>query len=163
MSLTPEERRRIYEEEKARLDAQARLSRERTAPLEAAIESYQRRGFRLLARTETTAQLIKPRQYDPAFGCLGLLTFGVFWLIGLLVYLLQKDQLVYLSLDENGHILVNNRSLEPSRSQTAAGESLATISGRWWGRQALWVKVLIFSIIFIFVARALGFTVPHGW
>ncbi len=110
MSLTPEDRRRIYEEEKARIEAQTRLQRERISPLENAIEPYLREGFRVVSRTETSVQLIKPRRYNPTFGCLGFLTFGVFWVLGLLDFLLQKDRLVYLSLDANGAVLVDNKT-----------------------------------------------------
>ncbi len=124
MSLTPEERRRIYEEEKARIEAQARLQRDRIAPLENAIEPYLRDGFRVVSRTETSVQLIKARRYNPTWGCLGFLTFGVFWVIGLLDFLLQKDRLVYLSLDANGTVLVDNKTpqrIAQDRADTTKG------------------------------------------
>lgn len=143
MSLTPEERRRIYEEEKARLEAQAQLRQARSAPLQQTIESYLRDGFRVISQTDTSAQLIKPRRYDPKWGCLGFLTFGVFWVIGLLVFLLQKDQLVYLSLDASGQILVDNRTT----SRTPPGTAQTKLDARnGWLAIALVVLLLIIAI-----------------
>lgn len=139
-SLTPEERRRIYEEEKTRLEAQSQLARQRSEPLEREIESYLSRGFRVLSRTDTTAQLIKPRRYDPTWGCLGFLTFGVFWVIGLLVFLMSKDQLVYLSLDASGQVLIDNKT--PQAAAQAQGDVL-----RGWGIIALAIFIVIIAIV----------------
>ena len=61
MALTPEQRRRIYEEEKTRIEAQAHFAATRTGALESAIEDYQRRGYRIASRTETAVQLSSNR------------------------------------------------------------------------------------------------------
>lgn len=66
MALTPEQRRRIYEEEKTRIEAQGRLHHERSAPLDAEIDRYLAVGYRVVSRTATEAQLVRPKQ----FGCL---------------------------------------------------------------------------------------------
>jgi len=110
VALTPEQRRRIYEEEKTRIEAQAHFAATRTGALESTIEDYQRRGYRIVSRTETAVQLVKPRRYNPTWGCLGFLTLGVFWIIGLLDFLVQKDRLIYLRIDSRGQILTDEKT-----------------------------------------------------
>lgn len=78
----------------------------RKARLEQAIAKYVRQGYRVVSRTDTTAQLIKPKE----FGCmLVLLTFFTLGL-ALILYWLQKDPAVYLAVDELGRISARKSS-----------------------------------------------------
>lgn len=77
---------------------------ERSAILDAEIMRWVANGYRLQARTATTAQLIRPKTFSVALAILGLL----FLVIGLIAYLLwyaaQADESLYLMVEEDGHI-----------------------------------------------------------
>ena len=60
------------------------------------------RGFRVESRTETDAQLVKPKKFHVLLFLLGLLALGVPGLIYLGWYLAQRDKSVYLYVDEAG-------------------------------------------------------------
>jgi len=77
---------------------------ERTAILEREIVYYSRLGYRIQSQTTTTAQLIRPR----TFSCLMATLWLIFFLVGLLIYLFwylsKRDDIVFLSVDENGRL-----------------------------------------------------------
>lgn len=63
------------------------------------IQRYIKQGYRVVSQTETTAQLVKPKQ----FGCLTatlltLLTAGIFLLFYLFYYASKKDETIYLAV-----------------------------------------------------------------
>lgn len=72
--------------------------------LEKEVASYSRRGYRVVSQTDTTAQLVKPKQFSFLWATLWLFVFG----IGLLVYLFyhwsKKEEVVYLMVDEYGRV-----------------------------------------------------------
>ena len=76
---------------------------QRTAILNKAIQGYQKSGYRLVSRTETTAQLYKPKEFSC---CIAIIM--IFLVIGLLLYLIyyltKKDDTVYLEVDEYGRL-----------------------------------------------------------
>ena len=77
---------------------------ERSQILDAEVRKYQKQGYALVARTDTTAQLSKKHEFSC---CLALIL--VFLIIGILLYLLyyltaKKEYLVYLEVDEYGRI-----------------------------------------------------------
>jgi len=76
---------------------------ERSAILERAIRDYQKRGWRLIARTEITAQLYKPKEFSC---CLAIIL--VFLIIGIILYLIyyltKKDSTVYIEVNEHGKV-----------------------------------------------------------
>jgi hypothetical protein len=77
---------------------------ERSQILDAEVRRYQKQGYALVARTDTTAQLSKKHEFSC---CLALIL--VFLIIGILLYLLyyltaKKEYLVYLEVDEYGRI-----------------------------------------------------------
>jgi hypothetical protein len=76
-----------------------------SAVLDAEIAKYIRQGYRVISRTPTTAQLVKPKKLS--------LLWAIFWAIvglgfGLLIYLvwyfIKSDQTVYLTVDAQGRI-----------------------------------------------------------
>jgi tetratricopeptide (TPR) repeat protein len=76
---------------------------ERSQILESEIQSYQRQGYALIARTETTAQLSKKHE----FSCLlaFILFIFVIGILYILYYLVaKKEHLVFLEVDEWGRI-----------------------------------------------------------
>ena len=77
---------------------------QRVAALDAEIRKYIASGFRVVSRTETTAQLVKPKKFSfwwAAFWTLALL-------VGLILYLFwyaaKKDETVYLEVDQFGQV-----------------------------------------------------------
>jgi tetratricopeptide (TPR) repeat protein len=86
-------------------EANYRLSiPERSAILDAEVQRYQKQGYMLVARTETTAQLSKKHEFDC---CLAF--FLVLIVIGIILYLLyylvaKKEYLIFIEVDERGRI-----------------------------------------------------------
>jgi hypothetical protein len=75
---------------------------ERSQRLDQEVDRYVRAGFRVVSRTPTTAQLVRPKTFNMGCAILGFL----FLLAGLLLYLLyyvsKRDSTVYLTVDELG-------------------------------------------------------------
>lgn len=66
------------------------------------IQRYIKRGYRVVSQTETTAQLVKPKQ----FGCLTatlltVFTLGIFLLFYLFYYASKQDETIYLTVVDN--------------------------------------------------------------
>lgn len=75
------------------------------AVLKAAIDDHVRRGFRVVSQTETTAQLVRPKRFRFVLALvLALISFGLLFLLYLLWYVAQRDQQVYLRVDEDGRL-----------------------------------------------------------
>lgn len=81
---------------------------ERSAILDEEVQHYQRQGYTLVSRTETTAQLSTKHEFSC---CLAVfLTFTFFGIIIYLLYYLTKtkEYLVFLEVDEWGRIHTTN-------------------------------------------------------
>ena len=109
---------------------------QRTALLERHIGELIRRGYRVTSRTETTAQLVKPKEFSLLWALvwlgLTLCLLGVGILIYLLYYLAQKDKTVYLDVDPYGHVNVTPewaRRLIGAAANSALDESHAQSGG----------------------------------
>jgi tetratricopeptide (TPR) repeat protein len=77
---------------------------ERSRILDAEVQTYQRQGYSLIARTETTAQLSKKHEFSC---CLAVIL--TLLIIGIILYLLyyltaKKEQLLFLEVDEFGQV-----------------------------------------------------------
>ena len=77
---------------------------ERSSILDAEVERYVIQGYRVTARTATTAQLIRPKTFNIVAAILWLLLLVVGLLIYLLIYAAQSDEAVYLSVDPDGRV-----------------------------------------------------------
>lgn len=66
--------------------------------LQKEIEKYIRQGYRVVSQTDTTAQLVKPKQFSCLYATLWFLLFGVGLIFYLFWYASQKDQTVYLQV-----------------------------------------------------------------
>lgn len=67
--------------------------------LDREVLKYVRQGFRVASQSDTTASLVKPKNFS-LFGCiflLGLLYLPFYWA--------AKDKALYLSVDDQGKIL----------------------------------------------------------
>lgn len=76
----------------------------RQAILDKEVEWYVRHGYRVTARTATTAQLVKPKRFSLILALLGLLLLIVGLVIYLLIYASMGDSTVYLSVDPEGKL-----------------------------------------------------------
>lgn len=87
-------------------DARPVLSLEsRRAALDQELGQWSRRGYRVVSRTDTTAQLVKPKRFSCLWATLWFLVFGVGFLIYLFYYAGKKDSVIYLEVDPLGRVL----------------------------------------------------------
>jgi len=71
----------------------------RAAILDDALQPYLRAGYRVVVRTETTAQLLKAKKASPFDDLLVLLTLG--W-VGLT--LAKRDRSIFFTVTSEGHV-----------------------------------------------------------
>ena len=75
------------------------LSREdRSGILEKEVRKYVRQGYRVTSRTDTTAQLVKPKKFSFFWFCVGVI------ILYLAYYMAKKDKTIYLEVDKVGRI-----------------------------------------------------------
>lgn len=68
------------------------------------VAAYSRRGYRVIAQTDTTAQLVKPKQFSFLWATVWFLMFGIGLLVYLFYYWGKREEVVYLVVDEQGHV-----------------------------------------------------------
>lgn len=78
---------------------------ERSAILDKEVRKYAERGYRVVSRGVTTAQLVKPKKFSFIWALLWFLVFGVGILVYLFYYAAKQDQTIYLEVDENGKVI----------------------------------------------------------
>ena len=129
---------------------------QRTAFLDQQIRQYANRGFRVISRSETTAQLVKPKKFSFILAALGLLLWGVGLLLYLFYYWSQKDQTVLIQVDPQGRVIDSSRTVAPpeqaSRRQTPEKKA-ATL--RWVLVLVLIAFAVVALLAFVFVASVL--------
>jgi len=72
--------------------------------LEAEVQSYVSRGFRVVSQTPTTAQLVKPKKFSFVWAFLWFLVAVVGLIVYLLYYASKRDEQVFLSVSADGRI-----------------------------------------------------------
>lgn len=72
--------------------------------LEREIEKYTRRGYRVISKGDSYAQLVKPKQFSFFWALMWFLLFGVGLLIYLFYYWGKKDDTLYLRVTQDGRI-----------------------------------------------------------
>ena len=77
---------------------------ERSAILDAEVMKSARRGYEVRSRTQTTAQLVKPKKFSFIWALVWFLLFGIGLIVYLLYYWGKRDQTIYLEVDERGKI-----------------------------------------------------------
>lgn len=78
---------------------------ERMARLDAEVSRWVGLGYRVQARTPTTAQLVKPKSFSFLWALLWFLVFGVGVLVYLFYYAAKRDSSVYLTVDDGGAVV----------------------------------------------------------
>lgn len=77
---------------------------ERRTILDQEIGKYIKRGFRVISRTDTTAQLVKPKKFSLLWAFLWFLLIGIGLLVYVFYYVAKKDKTIYLEVDELGNV-----------------------------------------------------------
>lgn len=116
----------------------ARPRTNRQAILGGAIRSYTIKGYRVLDRTETTAQLIQDKKFSGLFALLWFLVFGIGIVIYLIYYAAKRDTILWLEVDGEGQI-----HTAKSRSKVAVIAAIVT-------------AVLVLSCVALCLSAALG-------
>jgi len=73
-------------------------------PLQQHINWYVGQGYRIIAQTETSAQLIKPKQFSLIWALLWFLLFGIGLIVYIIYYAAKKDKAVYLTITAEGKV-----------------------------------------------------------
>jgi len=81
----------------------------RRAILDKEISHYVKRGFQVVSRTDTTAQLVKPKKFSFLWAMLWLLCFGIGLLVYLIYYAAKRDEQIYLEVGASGKIRRTSR------------------------------------------------------
>ena len=76
----------------------------REALLDREVQKYVRWGYRVVSRTPTTAQLVRPKRFSLILALLGLCLAVVGLVVYVLLYMAARDSQVYLTVDINGKI-----------------------------------------------------------
>lgn len=66
--------------------------------LQKEINRYIKQGYRVVSQTDTTAQLIRPKQFSCLYASLWFLLFGVGLIFYLFWYASKKDDTIYLQI-----------------------------------------------------------------
>ncbi len=77
---------------------------QRRAILEREIQSYVKKGYRVLSQTDTSAQLLKPKRFSWLLAIILLILMVLPFLVYLLMYIGAKDKTVYITVDAQGKI-----------------------------------------------------------
>lgn len=98
----------IEEAQRVAADAQASKAAlhetHRVDVLDKEVMQYVKRGYRVVSRTPTTAQLVRPKVFSRLWAILWTCVFLVGFLVYLTWYLAKRDQQVYLTVDDKAKI-----------------------------------------------------------
>lgn len=77
--------------------------------IDAKVRRYVRRGYIVQSRTDTSAQLVKPKKFSFLWAFAWFLCFGVGLLVYLLYYWAKRDHTVYLSVKSPERVTTQKR------------------------------------------------------
>lgn len=76
------------------------------AILQAEIERYVEKGYRVTSQTARSAQLVKPKKFSILWAMVWLLLAVLPFVIYLIYYAAKRDQHLYLTMDDQGKITI---------------------------------------------------------
>ena len=76
--------------------------------LQKAVNNYTRMGYRVTSQTSDTAQLIKPKKFSCLLAVILLLLIILPLIIYIFMYMAQKDETVYLRVDDLGALYITD-------------------------------------------------------
>ena len=68
------------------------------------VQAYVRQGYVVLAQTETSAQLVKRKQFSFLIAVIALLLAVFPFILYVLWYMAAKDETIYLTVEANGRV-----------------------------------------------------------
>jgi len=63
------------------------------------INSYVKKGYRVISQTDTTAQLVKPKKFSLFWAIIGILIIYLLW------YLAKRDKQIYIEVTLTGKVI----------------------------------------------------------
>lgn len=78
----------------------------RSDSLEQNIVKYVNQGYHVVSRTENSAQLVLPKEFSFLWALLWFLVFGIGLIIYILYYLSKHDNVIYISVEPSGKVVV---------------------------------------------------------
>jgi len=78
---------------------------QRTAALNEAIAHFTAQGFRIVSKSEASAQLMRPKQFSWLAAILSFLLLGIGFVIYLVYYLGQKDETIFVEVTPDGTVV----------------------------------------------------------
>lgn len=102
---------------------------ERRAKLQRSINWYSALGYRITTQLDTSAQMVRPKQFSCAIASLTFFCFGIGVLFYLFAYMAMSDSTVYIDVDEDGIVTYNGRVPAVPREGVPPGRSLFTEIG----------------------------------
>lgn len=77
---------------------------ERSAILDKEIRAYVKQGYRVISRTDSTVQLVKPKKFSLIIAIICLLLAVLPFILYVLIYMASSDQTIYLEVNERGKV-----------------------------------------------------------
>jgi hypothetical protein len=90
--------------ERCNFVAQLLPKEQRTEILDREIQGYAKQGYQVVSRTDTTAQLVKPKKFSFLLFVVLLILMVLPAILYILWYATRGNQSVYLSVDEYGKV-----------------------------------------------------------
>lgn len=78
---------------------------DRAAILDDEVQRYILRGYRVINRTATSVQLVRPKRFSLVAALAWLLLLGIGLLIYLMSYAGQRDEAMYITVNADGRIM----------------------------------------------------------
>lgn len=69
------------------------------------INSYVKKGFRVISQTDTTAQLVKPKKFSLLWAIIWLLVLIIGLLVYIFYYMAKKDEQIYIEVTPTGKVI----------------------------------------------------------
>jgi hypothetical protein len=79
-------------------------TQQRTEILDREVRNYVKKGYRVVSRSDTTAQLVRPKKFSLLIALICFVLAVVPFVLYLLWYMASRDKTVYLEVDTNGKI-----------------------------------------------------------
>jgi hypothetical protein len=131
------------------------LAAKRADMLSKGMTHFQSRGWILLNQTSTSAQLIKPKEFNAAFFIIGLILGVVFGILYLINYLVQKDEVATLTTDGQANLVVNGNTIHPDGYKSQTPEALRK------GKRNNRIALIIMALVLLAIVIGAFFINPH--
>jgi uncharacterized integral membrane protein len=126
------------------------LATKKADTLNKAIAEYQADGWVLLNQTSNSAQLKKPKEFSTALFIIGILLFFIIGVIYLILYAVQKEELVTLKTDDQGNLVEDGKVILPVENKPQTPEELEK-SKRSTQRTLIIVGLVLLALVLLVI------------